>query len=69
MPCIIEKRSNNSQTPTYHLISPFGRLSMPFPVHQLIPMSGMKPTALQNIDFATIPTISLVAGFKIIRTW
>jgi hypothetical protein len=66
IPCIIEKRSNNTNIPSYHLISPFGRLSTTFPVHQLIPMSGIKPTALQNVKFETLPTISLVQASKLL---
>jgi hypothetical protein len=66
IPCIIEKRSNNTNIPSYHLISPFGHLSTTFPVHQLIPMSGIKPTALQNVKFETLPTISLVQASKLL---
>lgn len=65
MPCIIEKRSNNAQMPSYHLISPFGRLSTTIPVHQLIPMSGVKPLALQNIKFDKLPTVSIVQASKL----
>ncbi|CAF1443223.1 unnamed protein product [Adineta steineri] len=65
MPCIIEKRSDNKNSPTYFLISPFGRLSTPFPVHQLIPMSGIKPISLQNIDYDTIKTVTLIQASRL----
>ncbi|CAF4090619.1 unnamed protein product [Rotaria sp. Silwood1] len=49
---------------TYHLICPYGRLLTTFPVHQLIPMAGVKPTELQNINFETLTTVSLVEASK-----
>jgi hypothetical protein len=64
MLCVIEKRSDNTDMPAYQLISPFGRISTLFPVHQLIPMSGMKPAVLQDINFESIPTISFVQASK-----
>ena len=65
MPCIIEKRSNNTDIPAYHLISQFGRISTSFPVHQLIPMSGVIPTVLQNIKLDSLATVSFVQASKL----
>jgi hypothetical protein len=65
MPCLIEKRSENTNTPMYHLISPFGRLSTSFPVHQLIPMSGIQTTILKTIKFKNLQTISFVQASKL----
>ncbi|CAF3828186.1 unnamed protein product [Rotaria sp. Silwood1] len=64
MPCIIEKRSNNTNMITYHLICTYDRLLTTFPVHQLIPMADVKPTELQNINFETLPTVSFVEASK-----
>jgi hypothetical protein len=57
---MIEKRSDNPEIPMYHLISSYSCLSIFFPVHQLIPTSGIQPTILKTakaggrkiIDFA-----------------
>lgn len=65
MPCLIEKRTENNNVPTFSLISSYGRLSVPFPVHQLIPMAGIKPGELQNIDYKNLPTITLVQASKL----
>lgn len=65
MSCIIEKRSNNTEMPSYHLITPFGRLSTTIPVHQLIPMSGAKPTSLQNLKLDKLQTVTLVHASKL----
>jgi hypothetical protein len=65
MPCIIEKRSDNTDIPMYHLISPFGRLSVSFPVHQLIPLSGIQPTELKAGKFENLRTITLVQASKL----
>jgi hypothetical protein len=65
MPCIIEKRSDNTDTPMYHLISPFGRLTNSFPVHQLIPMSGISSSILEETKFENLNTISFVQASKL----
>ena len=65
MPCVIEKQSDNKNIKAFYLISPYGRLSMPFPVHQLIPMSGVKPIELQNINYDNLATITLVQASKL----
>ena len=64
MPCIIEKRFNNTDNIAYSLISPYGRIATSFPVHQLIPMSCTKPPELENINFETIPTVTFVQASK-----
>ncbi|CAM4787510.1 unnamed protein product [Rotaria magnacalcarata] len=64
MPCIIEKRLSNTNNITYSLISAYGRIATSFPVHQLIPMSCSKPLELQNVNFETVPTVSLVQASK-----
>jgi hypothetical protein len=65
MPCMIEKRSDNPDIPMYHLISPYGRLSISFPVHQLIPMSGIQPTLLKTAKFKDSETITFVQASKL----
>ena len=65
MPCLIEKRLENKNAPTFSLVSPYGRLSVPFPVHQLIPMAGVKPTELTDLDFENLQTITLVQASKL----
>lgn len=66
MPCLIDKRSDKTSVPMYHLISPFGRIVTAFPVHQLIPMSGIKPTILKQTKFNNnIKTISFVQASKL----
>ncbi|CAF4308849.1 unnamed protein product, partial [Rotaria magnacalcarata] len=64
MPCIIEKRLSNTNNIIYSLISAYGRIATSFPVHQLIPMSCSKPLELQNVNFETVPTVSLVQASK-----
>ena len=59
MLCIIEKPLNNANSITYSLISPFGRIAISFPVHQLIPIC-----IVQNINYETIATISFVQASK-----
>ena len=65
MPYIIEQRTEKGSLPLYHLISPFGRLASPFPVHQLIPMSGVRTTVLEAMQFDNLRTISLVQASKL----
>ena len=64
MPCIIEKRLNNTNNITYSLISAFGRIATGFPVHQLISMYCSKPAELQHINYETVATISFVQASK-----
>ena len=64
MRCIIEKRFNNANNVTCSLICSYGRISSTFPIHQLIPMFCAKPTELQNIDFESIQTVSLIKASK-----
>ncbi|CAF0929793.1 unnamed protein product [Adineta ricciae] len=65
MPCIIEKKTNDKNNTNFYLITPYGRLSNPFPIHHLIPMSGVKPKELENIIYDTLPTITLIQASKL----
>ena len=64
MPCLIEERVDKSSTPSYRLISPFGRLSSLFPVHHLTPLSCPIPDSVLNMEKTNIPTVSFVHACK-----
>ena len=65
MPCIIEKKTNDKNNTNFYLITPYGRLSNCFPIHHLIPMSGVKPKELENIIYDTLPTVTLIQASKL----
>ncbi|CAF3108300.1 unnamed protein product [Rotaria sp. Silwood2] len=64
MPCLIEERVDHGAIPSYRLISPYGRLSTLFAVHQLIPLTNPIPDSLLNIDKTNTPTVSFVHACK-----
>jgi hypothetical protein len=62
---MIEKRSNNPDIPMYHLISRYGRLSISFPLHQLIPTFSIQPAILKTAKFKNSGTVTLVQASKL----
>ena len=60
MPYLIEERVDHGKMSSYRFISPYGRLSTLFAVHQFTPLTNPIPKSLPNIDVTNIITNSFI---------